>query len=174
MKNTKILVMTALFTALTCIATMIIMIPSPLGGYVNLGDVFVLLGSFILGPLPGAIAAALGSAMADVLAGYVIYAPGTFVIKGLMALLTGYAFRRLDVKTRAALAVKASVSSLLGEIVMVLGYLLYESVILGFGWAAAVNVPANSVQALAGIAGSTALFLALANTPYIRKILHRS
>ena len=35
--------MTALLASLTCVATMIIKIPSPLHGYLNLGDAIVLL-----------------------------------------------------------------------------------------------------------------------------------
>lgn len=44
------LVFTSMFTALTCIATMVIQIPSPMNGYLNLGDAAVLLGAWILGP----------------------------------------------------------------------------------------------------------------------------
>ena len=64
MKNatTKKLVMTALMMALTMVATMFIRIPLPLG-YVNLGDVFVLLSVFILGPVYGTIAAGVGSGL---------------------------------------------------------------------------------------------------------------
>ena len=75
-----------LFIALTVVATMVIQVPSPTGGYVNAGDVLVILGGFVLGPLWGAVAAGAGSALADIFAGYIIYAPATFVIKGLMAL----------------------------------------------------------------------------------------
>ena len=80
MKNitTKKLVITALFMALTMVATMFIRIPLPLG-YVNLGDVFVLLSVFVLGPIYGTIAAGVGSGLAD-LFGFVKYAPGTLII----------------------------------------------------------------------------------------------
>lgn len=44
MKQTKLrtLILAAMFAALTCVATMIIHIPSPIGGYFNLGDCMVL------------------------------------------------------------------------------------------------------------------------------------
>ena len=45
--KTKKIVITALFAALTCVATMIIHIPSPLHGYINLGDVIVLAAGFV-------------------------------------------------------------------------------------------------------------------------------
>ena len=41
--NLKKLVLAAMFAALSCVATMVIQIPSPMSGYVNLGDCFVLL-----------------------------------------------------------------------------------------------------------------------------------
>jgi len=88
MKQTKLrtLILAAMFAALTCVATMIIHIPSPIGGYFNLGDCMVLLSAFVLGPVWGTAAGGIGSALADVICGYFIYAPGTLVIKALMAL----------------------------------------------------------------------------------------
>ena len=50
---TKRIVMAALLTALTCVATMVVKIPSPLKGYLNLGDCVVLLSGWMLGPVYG-------------------------------------------------------------------------------------------------------------------------
>ena len=80
------LVLAAMFAALGCVATMVIQIPAPTG-YVNLGDAIVLLAGFTLGPAYGFVAGGLGPAMADLLLGYGMYAPGTFVIKGLVAVI---------------------------------------------------------------------------------------
>lgn len=55
MKSTKKLVIGALMAALTCIATMIIKIPTPTLGYIHLGDGLVLLCGIVLGPLGGAL-----------------------------------------------------------------------------------------------------------------------
>ena len=64
------MVLTALFAALTCVATMLIQIQMPATqGYVNIGDCFVLLGAWVLGPWFGAFAGGVGSALADLLAG---------------------------------------------------------------------------------------------------------
>ena len=88
--TTKKIVFAALLAALACVATMIIKIPTPLGGYIHAGDAVVVLAGFLLGPVWGALAAGLGSCLADVIAGYVLYAPGTFVIKAVVALLAGW------------------------------------------------------------------------------------
>ena len=48
--NIKKLVLAALMAALTYVATSIVQIPSPMQGFVNLGDCIVLLSGWILGP----------------------------------------------------------------------------------------------------------------------------
>ena len=74
------LVLAALFAALCTVMTMVIQVPSPMQGYVNLGDCFVLLSGWLLGPWWGAAAGGIGSMLADLLLGYGHYAPGTLII----------------------------------------------------------------------------------------------
>ena len=57
---------TAVFMALTCVATMVVQIPIPLG-YAHLGDSVILICAFFFGPVVGALAGGIGSAMADIL-----------------------------------------------------------------------------------------------------------
>ncbi len=161
------LVMGALFAALICVATIVIVIPSPTGGYVNPGDSMVLLGAFLLGPAWGAIAAGLGSALADVILGYVVYAPGTLLIKGSMALLSGFLLRKMCDSRPAVAAVLASLA---GAVVMVSGYFVYSAVFLGYGMGALADVPGNCVQGIFGSVAGSALFLALSKMPYIRDL----
>ena len=47
----KKLVLSALFAALCTVMTLVIQVPSPMQGYVNLGDCAVLLAAWVLGPL---------------------------------------------------------------------------------------------------------------------------
>ena len=61
------LVLAALFAALCTVMTMVIQVPSPMQGYVNLGDCAVLLSAWVLGPWYGGAAAGLGSMLADLL-----------------------------------------------------------------------------------------------------------
>ena len=71
--NLKKIVMTALFAALACVATMSIRIPTPgTGGYIHPGDAIVILSGVVLGPSYGLLAAGIGSAMSDLLGGYFI------------------------------------------------------------------------------------------------------
>ncbi len=146
--KTQKIALSALLTAIVCIATMIIKIPSPLKGYVNLGDCVVLLSGWLL-PLPyGFLAAGLGSALADVFSGYIIYAPATFIIKGLMAVVAYCAFKGTGAKLNKIVA--RITSAVLAEIVMVLGYYIFEGFMYGF-IPSAVNILPNAMQAIAGI-----------------------
>ena len=146
--NTKKLVIAALMAALTCVATMMITIPSPLKGYLNLGDCLVLTSGWLLSPVYGFLAAGLGSALADLFSGYVVYAPATFVIKGLMAIIACYGFQLLRKKCNNLLS--RIVSGATAEIMMILGYFLFEGFMYGF-IPSAVNIPANGVQGIAGL-----------------------
>lgn len=146
--KTKDIVMAALLAALTCVATMIIKIPSPMKGYINLGDSIVLVSGWLLSPAWGFLAAGLGSALADILSGYVIYGPATFLIKGLMALVAFYGFKLLH--NRCGNLASRIISGIGAEAVMMVGYFLFAGFLYGFG-PAALNIPANAVQGVAGI-----------------------
>ncbi len=166
MKNPKLqkLVRAALLAALCCVATMVIQIPSPMHGYVNLGDCFVLLAGWMLGPAWGFFAAGIGSALADALTGYFHYVPGTFVIKGLMALLAALLLPLLNKALRHALPARI-VSSVVCEGVMAAGYFGYASLLLGKGLAAAASVPGNLIQGAFAVAAAVMVSLALSKTP---------
>ena len=84
--------------------------------------------------------------IADLLAQYVTYVPGTFIIKFLMALVAYLIFTALK-KTNINKVVAYIVSGVVAELIMVFGYFLYESTILGYGLAAAASIPSNAIQA---------------------------
>lgn len=156
--KTKKLVTAALFAALACVATMIIKIPSPLKGYLNIGDCIVLLCGWMLSPVYGFVAAGLGSGLADLLSGYLVYAPATFIIKGLMALIACYTFKLIHKSLGHNLPARI-VSGILAEIIMVLGYYVFEGFMYGF-IASAVNIPANAIQGIVGLILGTILIKA--------------
>ncbi|WP_299054753.1 ECF transporter S component [uncultured Eubacterium sp.] len=148
--NSKVvskIVLTALFAALVYVATSIIRYPTfGTQGYINIGDTIVLLSAWLIGGVYGALAAGIGSALADLLAQYVTYVPGTFIIKFLMALVAYLIFTAFK-KTNINKVVAYIVSGVVAELIMVFGYFLYESTILGYGLAAADSIPSNAIQA---------------------------
>ena len=141
------LVAAALFAALACVATLVIQVPSPIGGYLNLGDCVVLLCGWLLGPIYGPIAAGLGSALADGISSYVVYAPATFVIKALMA-LGAYFIGKMFVRSRH---IASFVSGVCAEAIMVLGYFAFEAIFLQLGWGAAAGIVSNIIQGIVGV-----------------------
>ncbi|MBQ8850441.1 MAG: ECF transporter S component [Clostridia bacterium] len=153
-KTTKKLVVASLLTALTCVATMVIKIPSPLEGYINLGDCIVLLSGWLLPPVYGFAAAGLGSALADLFSGYVAYAPITFIIKGGMALIAYFMFKLM--KKKCGTLLSGITGGALAEIFMILGYWVFEGILYGF-IPSAVNIPANGIQGIAGLVLGVAL-----------------
>lgn len=146
--STKKLVITALMAALTCVATMIITIPSPLKGYINLGDCVVLCAGWMLPLGYGFFAAGLGSGLADVFSGYVLYAPATFLIKGLMAVAAAIIFKTLHKKIKDNPA--RILAGVVAEIVMIAGYYVFEAFLYG-PISSLANIPANAVQGTAGV-----------------------
>ena len=153
----KKLVITALFIALTCVATMIIQIPSPMSGYVHLGDTLVLLSAWLLGPWYGALAAGIGSALADILTAYTYYAPGTFLIKAGMALIAGLLLQMGNKRGTSHSLVLQLMGDVLAACFMIAGYFAYAAVILGNGLSAAASIPGNIVQGAFGVLAATLL-----------------
>lgn len=133
-----------MLAALVFVATSFFKLPvSVTQGYIHLGDGFILLGASLLGWV-AVPAAAIGSALADLLGGYTIYVLPTFLIKGAVAAV-------------AVWAVKAGkpywltvIGLLLAEIVMVLGYFAFEAFTYGVAAAAGAILP-NCVQGLSGV-----------------------
>lgn len=167
--NKKLLkiVYSALFAALTCVATMVIRIPSVGGvGYVNIGDTMVLMSAWLLGGVYGGLAAGIGSALADLLSGYAYYVPGTFVIKFLMAFVACVLCVRLK-KQLAGLIV----SGIIAEIIMIAGYFGYKALILGKGAAAAIpSVFSNIAQGITSLVLAIVLFYALEKTGFNQRL----
>lgn len=163
-RSLRKLTMTALFAALCCVATMVIQIPSPMQGYVNLGDCVVLLSGWMLGPWYGLAAAGIGSAMADILLSYAHYAPGTLLIKAAMALLCGL----LACQQEEGGFVRRVVSGVAAEAVMVAGYFGYAALLLGKGLAAAASIPGNLFQGAVGVTAAVLLYGLLEKSGSIR------
>lgn len=170
--NLKKIVITALFAALACVATMSIRIPTPgTGGYIHPGDAIVILSGIILGPVWGLLAAGIGSAMADLLGGYFIYVPITFAVKGIVASAAGIIYQRIGKtsKSRYATVVLGGIADI---IFVAGGYFLCEIPLYGVSSAAA-SVPANLIQGISGLIIAFVLYPVLLAVPDIREIAQK-
>ncbi len=162
------LTLAALSIALVTLATFVIRIPNPATqGYINLGDGLLFTLALVFGWRIGGLAGGVGSALADALGGYFIWAPWTLVIKGIEGILVGtIAFwGARDGRHPGRIAAVAAV--LVAGAWMVTGYYLAGSVLFG-GVAALTEIPGNLVQA------GVAVVVALPLSVLFRNALKRS
>jgi uncharacterized membrane protein len=166
----KQLAFSALFAALCFVSTFVITVPLP-NGYFNTGDVFVLLSGWFLGPIYGAVAAAVGSALADVLSGFAFYAPATFFIKGMDAALAWLVWKAMKtaLKKPSLDCVCRGASAIAAETFMVLGYFLFESALYTFA-GGAVALLGNTLQGVLCGVCATVLCIVFYRIPAVKKL----
>ena len=139
----KRLTLGGVMAALVFVMTYFPKVPVPAtGGYIHLGDGAIFLASMLLGPLSVA-AAAIGSALSDLVGGYVTYVLPTLVIKGLMALVVWLLYR-------PGRPLRQLLAFFLAEALMAAGYFLTEWALMGLAPALAAVVP-NLIQGAAGV-----------------------
>lgn len=121
-------------------------------GHINLGDVLILVSSYLLGPV-AFFPAAIGSTLADLLAGYPQYAVATFLIKGIMGLVAGILLKR-NAQGKTSL-IRKIIVSFIAELIMIAGYFAFESLPFMYGVEAALgSVIPNGIQASVAIVGA--------------------
>lgn len=165
--KTNKIVMTAMMMGMIMVMTFVIRIPVPATqGYIHLGDCMIFLSVLMLGWKYGAIAAGVGSAMADLLGGYAVYAPVTLGVKFLMAAIVGLFIEKALKRdmTSNAVTVMEVIGMCFGGSFMVLGYYLVESMMYGSFVTPLASIPMNVVQFIVGAVIATALSRALAGT----------
>lgn len=149
--KTQVLVINALFVALTLVATMFINLKLPIagnGGLIHLGNVPLFIAAFVFGRKTGAIAGAFGMGLFDLISGWTIWAPFTFIIVGAMGYVAGLIAEKVPGK-RANVYSIAVIAALLFKIV---GYYFAEVVLYGNWIAPLGSIPGNVLQVVfAGI-----------------------
>ena len=167
-RTTKI-ILTGLMMAMIVVATMILVIPNPFTtGYIHLGDAMIFLSVLILGWKHGAVASGVGSALADILVGYAIWAPWTLVIKGIMGAVMGLFILKAMHKPGKSIfgvPVYQLIGMILAGLFMAAGYYVAEGVIYGNFVVAALGIPWNILQFSVGTVIATILAAALYKTP---------
>jgi uncharacterized membrane protein len=148
--STRDLAAVAIMGALTTVVTMFFIPFVPTGGFFNLGDAVVVTTALIFGPIVGALAGGVGSALADILLGYGAFAPYTLVIKG----LEGFVVGKIAGTSEKTSTMKMVIAWLAGGIVIVAGYWVAEAFIMGLGVpAATAEIIINVPQAIGSVIG---------------------
>ena len=86
------LILTSMLIALVFVATLLLNIKLPItanGGLVHLGTAMLFIVSILFGPKKGAIAGAVGMGLFDLVSGWTLWAPFTFLTRGLQGYIVG-------------------------------------------------------------------------------------
>lgn len=133
-KSAVNLSITAVFTALVCVATMsfTVYVPST-RGFFNIGETMVYTAALLFGPLVGAFAGGVGSMFADIFLGYYYYAPATLAIKALEGWLVGFLSRKKprseSYNRRQWRMFTIEIAVLVGALVSLIGFLYYTGMV---------------------------------------------
>ncbi len=158
--TTRQVVLTAMFTAMVTLLTFInIPLFGPQGGLIHLGYVALFPIAILYGRYVGMIAGGIGMALFDVLSGWAAWAPGTFLIVGAI----GYVVGLFAAHTSNLGVIVAAM--ILGSLISIGGYFLYNAYIMGFGVPSAVTSMGGDALK---VFGSTAI--TLATLPVLRRL----
>jgi uncharacterized membrane protein len=151
----------AVLTAVVVVFTIIVKVPTPTKGYLNLCDLAICFIAFTFSPLTAFIAGGLGTCIADIISGYPQWAPISFVVHGVEGLLVALIVKRSAQEISDGVKVSA-LRVILAMIVCVVivagGYFLLSAIFMSLGFAAAAaGIPGNIVQSGIGVVAGYAL-----------------
>lgn len=145
-KDTVKIAVSGMFIALTIVATFInVPFPGAVGGLVHLGTLMMLIIAMRFGRYYGALAGGVGMALFDVLSGWALWAPGTFVVRLIMGFVVGYLAN--DLKRGQGKNIYRNVLAwATGIVIMIVGYYLYEAVFISDFNVALTSIWGNLIQ----------------------------
>lgn len=142
-EQVKFLTITALGTALVYVFTAFINIRLPIaaaGGLIHLGNVPLFIFAILFGKKTGAIAGGVGMGLFDLLSGWTLWAPFTFVIVGLMGFVVGWITEKKKGYGWYVVAMLAAC------VIKIVGYYIAEGIIYGSWVSPVLSIPGNLVQ----------------------------
>ena len=142
-EQVKFLTITALGTALVYVFTAFINIRLPIaaaGGLIHLGNVPLFIFAILFGKKTGAIAGGVGMGLFDLLSGWTLWAPFTFVIVGLMGFVVGWITEKKKGYGWYVVAMLAAC------VIKIVGYYIAEGIIYGNWVSPVLSIPGNLVQ----------------------------
>lgn len=144
---TRKITLTALVSAIVTVATMIIQIPIP-SGYIHGGDTIIIFAAVFFGPFYGAVAAGIGSMLADLLTGYAVWALPTLIVKSVMAFIIGsIAYQGAE----PSFNLRTYAGILAGVVWMVAGYYILGGLLVDSFEIAFASIPFNLIQGIGGM-----------------------
>lgn len=164
------MVYTAMLAALVFLATLLLNIKLPIaanGGLVHLGTAMLFIASILFGPKKGAFAGAVGMGLFDLVSGYTLWAPITFLSRALQGYIVG------KIAWSKGRDGNSTTFNVLGMIIstppMIACYFLWEGIIYGNWIAPLASIPGDVVQSVIGIAVALPVCLMLRKTPIFKR-----
>jgi uncharacterized membrane protein len=160
-KNLNVIdiVQVALMAAMVFVTTYVIEIPVGTKAVLHIGDTMVFAGAIILGNKKAALASAIGMGLFDLLSPYAVWAPFTFIIKGVMAYIAS------SIAYRKNYEGNNPVNNIFGFIIagiwMIAGYFFAGAIIYHNFAQAFLDIQWNVLQVVAGIVLAIPLIAAL-------------
>lgn len=144
----------SMFSAIVFVFTYIgVQVPAfgAFGGLTHMGTLVMFIISIKYGKYYGALSGAIGMTLFDLLSPWAAWAPGTFVVR----IIAGYVFGLVaESKEGQGMSMTKNWLSLgLGGLVIVVGYFIFEALVLGSGFAALRSIPGNLLQLVIASAG---------------------
>ncbi|HSI66654.1 MAG TPA: ECF transporter S component [Planococcus sp. (in: firmicutes)] len=163
------LILTSMLISLVFVATLLLNIRLPIaanGGLVHLGTAMLFIIAILFGPKKGMIAAAVGMGLFDLVSGWTLWAPITFLARGLQAYVVGkIAWSGGRNGGSMSFNILAAVVSMP---LMIAGYYLGEAIIFSSWIIPAASIPGNIVQNVVGLIIAIPVAIALKKTPMFR------
>lgn len=150
------LCLAAAAAALVLVATAFLKVPIPLG-YAHLGDAVIFLAALLLPRREAALAAALGSALADFLGGFPLWMGPTLLIKCVMVYIVCAAAGT----DRRLLSRRAVLGWILSSLWMAAGYTAFGALLYGSLAAGLSSLPGLLAEGAANTAAACAAALLL-------------
>ena len=148
-----------------CVIATFIKIPFGAGAMVNLGSAFIFTAAGIFGGVYTGLAAAMGSAIYDLLMGFSPYILWSFVIKGVAGLLAGYVTVGMHPQSTAYRLSRHLPAMILAAVWTLAGYVMAWWQVTGSFAVALSNIPASLLTSAAGIS------IALILTPMLQRAM---
>jgi len=117
---------------------------------VHLGTSMLFISSIVFGKKKGAISGAFGMGIFDLVSGYAVWAPFTFIIRGIMGYIIGSITWSKD--RRGNNVIINIVASILSGIWMIAGYYFSEIIIYGNWVTPLSSIPGDVIQIVFALA----------------------
>ncbi|MBO3443264.1 ECF transporter S component [Clostridium sp. CCUG 7971] len=150
--TTRDLVETSLLIVLVFIATKFINIKLPIsinGGLIHLGNTMLFISAIVFGKKKGAISGAFGMALFDLVSGWTMWAPFTFIVRGIMGYIIG------SISWSSGKCGNNTVTNIFAIIIsgiwMLVGYYITEVILYGNLTVPLTSIPGNITQVVIGL-----------------------